>query len=386
MKNKRKLLKLILLSISIIPTSLFSQKSFQDWIKEQQSALQAFSEEQNNYNNDTTLAYQNYLNQQEQQFQNYKNEIEQRWDEFRSSTKNTHVDYDEDLNARGSVDFEKGELEVEVLIDDTPDTKGLVKEEIGETKLEEKISQMVSSKADDDKPLLENQLETDTGAKVTKNNATKFAKEIVSNKPIKKKIVKSKDGKTRIKYSVTISLLPDHLETRAARFKNNVIEQSKRFEIDPALVLAIMHTESSFNPKARSPVPAYGLMQLVPKSGARDAYLYVYKKDKVLKADYLYVPRNNIELGCAYIKKMRSVYFKNIKNDQSAYYCTIAAYNTGPGNLAKAITGEKKLTPAINQINLLSPEKLYSKLINNLPYKESRNYLKTVNSRIKIYQ
>ena len=169
-------------------------------------------------------------------------------------------------------------------------------------------------------------------------------------------------------------------------FKDIVVDQSSRFGIDPALVLAIMHTESNFNPRARSPVPAYGLMQLVPKTGGRDAYLFVYNKDRVLNADYLYVPKNNIELGCAYIKKIRSVYFREIKNDISAYYCTIAAYNTGPGNVAKALTGEKKLKPAINQINKLPPDQLYRKLVNNLPYKESRKYLKTVDGRIEMYK
>ena len=38
-------------------------------------------------------------------------------EDFKGNTKNTHVDYDEDLNARGSIDFQKGEVEVEVLID-----------------------------------------------------------------------------------------------------------------------------------------------------------------------------------------------------------------------------------------------------------------------------
>ena len=386
MNYNKRFFRFVLFSIFFFTTSLFSQQTYQDWLQQQQTAFQLFSDEKNNYNNDTTIAYQNYLNQQKKLFEDYKNEIEQKWDNYQGNTKNTYVDYDKDLNARGSVDFEEGKVEVEVLIEDDSKTTMSDKQQAGENKLEEKIAQVVSSKADDDKALLENQLETLSGDKVTEKNAEVFAQEVVSAMPIKKKIIKSKDGKTRVKYSVTISMLPDHLETRAKRFKNNVVDQSKRFGIDPAMVLAIMHTESSFNPKARSPVPAYGLMQLVPKSGARDAYLYVYKKDKLLTADYLYNPNNNIELGCAYIKKMRSVYFKNISNDLSAAYCTIAAYNTGPGNLAKAITGGKKLTPAIKEINSLTPTELYKKLIQNLPYKESRVYLSTVTDRVKIYQ
>ena len=117
-----------------------------------------------------------------------------------------------------------------------------------------------------------------------------------------------------------------------------------------------MQTESSFNPKARSHIPAYGLMQLVPKSGARDAFYHVYKKDRLLKDTYLYVPANNIELGCAYINKIRYAYFKNIKDDKSAYYCTISAYNTGAGNVARALTGKTKLKAATNKVNSMNPD------------------------------
>ena len=180
-------------------------------------------------------------------------------------------------------------------------------------------------------------------------------------------------------------MLPNHLEIRANRFKSEILKQSERFKIDPAVTFAIMHTESNFNPKARSYVPAYGLMQLVPKSGARDAYNYVYNKDKFLTGKYLYIPSNNIELGCAYISKIRYVYFKDINNDKSAYYCTISAYNTGPGNVAKTISGSSKLKQTSKIVNGKTPNEIYKILSRKLPYKETRNYLKKVTSRINDY-
>ena len=79
--------------------------------------------------------------------------------------------------------------------------------------------------------------------------------------------------------------------------------------------MAITETVASFYPKATSHIPAYGLMQLVPSSGARDAYNYVYKEDIVLKKRYLYKPKNNIELGCAYLGKIRNNWFNGIRDN-----------------------------------------------------------------------
>ena len=296
------------------------------------------------------------------------------------------MDYDSDLNARGSVDFENGVVEIEVIVVDDPQRSVADKKQLGDEKLQEKLTQIVTKKADDKQPLLKDQLQNKQGKKVTSGNAGSFAKEVIQDKEIKNEKFTAKDGKKRIKYTVQVQMQPDHVKTRANRFKREVLKQSKRFKIDPAVAFAIMQTESSFNPKARSHVPAFGLMQLVPKSGARDAYNHVYKQDKLLSGEYLYVPSNNIELGCAYLSKIRYAYFKNIQNDKSAYYCTISAYNTGPGNVAKAITGTTKLRPTTQKVNSMNPDQVYNTLKTDLPYEETRNYLEKVISRIEYYR
>jgi membrane-bound lytic murein transglycosylase C len=248
-------------------------------------------------------------------------------------------------------------------------------------KLEKKISKLMKIKADDGKPLLRGQIADKKGKTVKESGANSFAAELVKEKPIAKKTYKAKDGKKRTVYTVKIPMKSDHLSTRAKQFKEEVLKQSKRFNIDPIIAFAVMETESAFNTKAKSHIPAFGLMQLVPRSGARDAYLYVYKKDKFVDDEYLYVPSNNVELGCAYLAKIRHHYFKSITDDERAYICVIPAYNTGIGNVAKALTNDTKLKPAAQKANAMSADQLYKTLIKDLKYKEARDYLGRVWAR-----
>ena len=369
-----------------IPCLLFAQDDYEKWLKERQESLNTFKAEQDNYIATVTKEFDDYVAEQERLFEDFKKEVEKSWDEFKSSTNKTYVDYDSDLNARGSIDFEKGVVEIEVIVDDDPNLTDQEKKQAGDEKLKEKLADMVTKKADDKQTLLKDQLADDKGKKVTPLTAKSFAKDVVKEKAYKKHEFKSKDGKKKIKYGVKVFMQPDHVKTRAGRFKKAVLTQSKRFKIDPAIAFAIMHTESSFNPKARSHIPAYGLMQLVPNSGARDAYNYVYKQDRLLSDTYLYVPANNIELGCAFIAKIRYDYFKNIKDEKSAYLCTISAYNTGIGNVAITLTGKAKLGPTADKVNTMKSDKLYKMLKMKLPYAETRNYLKKVTERIDYYR
>ena len=372
--------------IFIVFSMAYGQDDYEKWLKDQQSAFNTLVEEENTYMEAITKEFDDYQAEQERLYQNFKDEVEKKWDEFKSSSKKTYVDYDGDLNARGSIDFENGVVEVEVIVDADPKQTSSEEKEAGEELLKKKLTQMVKKEADDKEPLLKDQLQDKQGQEVTDKNADSFAKETVKEQTVKKEKFTAKDGTERIKYTVKVKMQPDHVKTRAERFKEEVLTQSKRFNIDPAIAMAIMQTESSFNPKARSNIPAFGLMQLVPKSGARDAYNHVYKQDKLVSGKYLYVPSNNIELGCAYISKIRYAYFKNIQNDKSAYYCTISAYNTGPGNVAKAITGTTKLRPTTQKVNTMEPDQVYNTLKADLPYEETRNYLEKVIKRIEYYR
>ena len=353
----------------------YSPDDFANYQKQQMEAFQ-------NYKQSVTAQYADYERREKEAFEEYKREIEEKWEEFKSPEPKIFVEYSEDLNTRQSIDFEKGEVTIEVIVEEDPELAEPIKEEDKEEKIKNILTKeligLIKKKADDNKPILKNQLETKDGKEVTESNVKKEAINIVESKKVEKNPYKAKDGKKRVKYTVKVPLKINHLDQRAKRFENEILKQAKRWKLDPAIVFALMEAESAFNPKARSHIPAFGLMQLVPKSGARDAYKYVYKVDKLVTGDYLYKPVNNIELGCAYLSQIRYHYFENIKDDELAYICSIPAYNTGIGNVSKTLCGKPYTNPAADVANSMTADELYKKLTSDLKYEEARNYLERV--------
>jgi len=183
-------------------------------------------------------------------------------------------------------------------------------------------------------------------------------------------------GKQKI--AVTIPLKPDFLLTRSNRFREAILKQADRHDLQPSLIFAVMETESHFNPRAKSPIPAFGLMQLVPSTGGVDAYNFLYGRKKILPPEYFFHADQNIELGAAYLKLLNQRYLNPIKNPVSRLYCTVAAYNAGPGGVARAFVGIKNVGEASSVINEMNPAEVYEHLITYLPAQETRNYVKKV--------
>ena len=393
--------------IMLLFNTVYSQDSFEEFQNQQQQAQEQFFEDEisgfQNYVASVTAQYDAYEQQQDREFEEFKEAVEEKWQNFKSPSKKEYVEYDDDLEITVEVSVEEEVTEPSLgpteKVEQTAPKKKLIQQEIKKKKmdkepepiksilkkskksdpqktksqqqslevkkkipdqrLQRKLTDIIKAKGDDGKPMLNKQVADNEGKTVTSTTAKAFASELVANNPVPKKTYKAKDGKKRTVYTVKVPLKSDHVNIRADRYKQEVLKQSKRFNIDPIIAFAVMETESAFNPKAKSHIPAYGLMQLVPKSGARDAYLYVYKEDKFLDGDYLYQPENNIELGCAYLSKIRHRYFKSIKDDERAYICAVPAYNTGIGNVAKALVNKPKLKPAAQKANSMSPP-LYS--------------------------
>jgi soluble lytic murein transglycosylase-like protein len=107
----------------------------------------------------------------------------------------------------------------------------------------------------------------------------------------------------------------DSLRQQRRHFFDSYIRQASRtYQIDPALVKAVIHVESDFNPLAISPKGARGLMQLMPQTAAR-----YQEKD-------LFSPVTNINTGVRHLAALMKRYPNNIK-------LVLAAYNAGEHNV-----------------------------------------------------
>ncbi len=328
-------------------------------------------------------AYEQFEQRQQQEYQQYIEDVLKKWNEFNESTKRDWYDYSDDLETFSKVDFQEGKVTIETLVE-SDETDVMAK--AGEN-IKKQVESLLQTDEISEHRVLENQVKFKSGEEVKPTDAVAYVEqEVMTSAKIEPKKVTGKDGVKRTRVTASFNLVPDHLRVRAEKYLPLVRKYSKRYSLQVPLVMAMMQTESYFNPRAKSAAPAYGLMQLVPKSGGREAYKFAFKVDKIVKPGYLYNPENNIHLGCAYLARLRDVEFRRVEDANNQRYCIIASYNTGPGNLSRAITGNRDVYSAVDRINRLTNEKLFDKLKNDLPYAETRDYLVKVETRQENYR
>jgi len=174
-----------------------------------------------------------------------------------------------------------------------------------------------------------------------------------------------------------ISLNRDRYK-KAQQYLQYVESNAKKWQLSKPLILAIMETESHFNPLAKSYVPAYGLMQIVPATAGADVNNKILGVKDKPSPEILFSGSNNIKYGSAYIHILMTQYLKEIKHPTSRLYCAIAAYNTGIGNVARAFNkGKKGRLKAMRVINKMSPSEVYE-VIKKRTHTETQRYLDKV--------
>ncbi len=137
-------------------------------------------------------------------------------------------------------------------------------------------------------------------------------------------------------------------------FANLVAKYATKRNLEPAFIFGIIRRESAFNPQARSPVGARGLMQLMPATAKQ------VSRSLKLKAPTrydLYTPGFNIKLGSRYITDMLIKF-----NGHRAL--ASAAYNAGPHRV-NAWLPEKNTLPA-------------DVWVDTIPFTETREYVRAI--------
>ena len=139
-------------------------------------------------------------------------------------------------------------------------------------------------------------------------------------------------------------------------------QKAQERELDPYLVLALIRQESLFDPRARSPAAALGLMQLLSSTAARVARQIGMTPPS---NEQLFQPEINLVLGTQYLKDLLQRYSNN-------WFKAIAAYNAGESAVDR---WEKELlTDDVEEF------------VERIPYLETRNYVKLVMRNHRIYK
>jgi membrane-bound lytic murein transglycosylase C len=311
--------------------------------------------------------------------------VQKRWGQGDSKVadKTVYVKYTQGYKSRVVTDFDHGTLTVETLEESQPEES--LKTAIVAALLTSNNPATVDLFSDrevvldaDHKPYLYNLVLDQAGKPIaTREQAQKFAAFLVPAKMLMRP-VSGEQGGTKTSRYVKVMMVKNFEVRGAERYRATVDKYSDKWRVSPSLVMAVIRTESNFNPFAVSAAPAYGMMQLVPSSGGREAYKRVTGLDQVPTPEYLFDPDHSIELGAAYLSVLDGVEFKAVNNQDSRDYCVIAAYNTGAGNVTRTFSKDHKA--ALVAINLLDSPSLYEKLHTQLPFEETRTYVARVTS------
>lgn len=295
-----------------------------------------------------------------------------------------YVKYTHNYKSRAVVDFDRGRITVETLEEASAKTTtaNSLKSAIITTLLTPDDPRAVDLFSDADikltsrfKPYLYGLVLDREGKAIGEpKSAERFATWLVEQAK-KTKTIKTETGGKTVHF-VDLAMVSNFKDKQAQKYQPTVERFAKKFGVSESLVFGVIRTESNFNPFAVSSAPAFGLMQLVPSSGGREGYKKARGRDRAPSRDFLFNADNNIELGVAYLGVLFSQQLKDVYNNTSREYCVIAAYNTGPSNVLKAFS--KNRSVALDQINKSRPPQVYDRLVQNLPYAETRRYIQKV--------
>jgi len=286
-----------------------------------------------------------------------------------------YVKYTQNYMSRAVVQFDQGLITVETLDPAKPDDS--LRNAIVTTLLTPDDPRAVDLYSDktialSGRPYLYGLVEDQHGRNIdTPTLADGYASHLMQSRK-QTRSVHTEQGERQVHY-VQFTMVSDYENRQAQRYAPMVEKYAARYGVSKSLIFAVMKTESNFNPFAVSSAPAYGLMQLVPETGGRDAYQMVKGYSHTPSREYLFQADNNIELGTAYLNILEQRYLGEIQNPLTREYCTIAAYNGGAGNVLNMFSKDRAKAPDV--INRTPPAEVYRRLRDEHPRDETRRYL-----------
>jgi soluble lytic murein transglycosylase len=155
-------------------------------------------------------------------------------------------------------------------------------------------------------------------------------------------------------------------------FSEPVISHSKKLS-GPNIIWSLIRQESQFDPRARSPMGAVGLMQLLPSTSeeiAKDLNMKNFNSAKDLET-----PDRNIKIGSTYLLRL-------IKSFSGHVPMALAAYNCGMGNLRTWL----KFRPDLRLESMASAEPETELWFDELPWLETSGYVRNILRNLIIYE
>lgn len=313
---------------------------------------------------------------------NVRKESSKKWGKKESNklpSRTRYVKYTEDYESRVTVDFDAGSVLIEHL--DEPGIKDKLQNAVLIALLtpgDPRSVDLFSAKPVElsGTPYLQGLVADQNGKLIESRSEAEAYAAYLTGHDVRSKSIDVNGAKKQVSY-VQFKMINTHVEKAALKYAPQVRKYSASTGISRSLIFAVIKTESSFNPFAVSSAPAYGLMQLVPTSGGRDAYRKVKGVDEAPTKEYLFDAENNIELGSNYLSMLvNDSVLQDINDPLSREYCAIAAYNTGPRNVLRTFASNQE--EALRVINKMTPGEVYNTMRKKLPYAETRSYISKV--------
>ncbi len=160
--------------------------------------------------------------------------------------------------------------------------------------------------------------------------------------------------------AMVLSTVPMHLRPKMEKFLLLALRMAEKYQVDPFWALAVMWTESHFNPVALSHRKAIGLMQIMPDTGHFLAHHLYRPLSPSVARDITVVPSINVEMGVFYLRKL-------VRMFRHDYALATIAYNLGPYAVKKRLAAKQSLSPGNLYLEKVSA---YYQLLSG-PYRET---------------